>query len=283
MISKRLASATALAAGLVLATVTPSAQAPAPSGATFDVSSVKPNKDGGPSSVRVTPGGMLSVTNNNLRNIIRNAWNITNDQIVDGPDWLDSERFDITAKSTKPFTQNEAREMLKALLAERFGLVTHNESRQQNVFVLVMTRKDGALGPQMKKSDLDCEALFAAVTAGGKMPERLPNGNLPCGISVRAQQGLVVGTPASMEQFSRNLVGGVGRIVVDKTGLKGYYDFTLNFAPEAPPQPGAPPPAESNAPSLFTALQEQLGLKLEPGREPVDVLVIDRAVRPSAD
>jgi uncharacterized protein (TIGR03435 family) len=260
--NRRLAGVFVLAFGLAPA----AAQSP-----TFDVSSVKPNKEGGPSSVRVTPGGMLSVTNNNLRNIIRNAWNITNDQIVDGPDWLDSERFDITAKSARPFTQNEAREMLKALLAERFGLVTHSEKRQLNVFVLVQSRKDGALGPQMKKSDLDCEALFASVTAGGKMPERLPNGNLPCGLSVRAQQGMVVGSPASMEQFSRNLVGGVG------------YDVTLTFAPEAPPQPGAAPPADTNAPSLFTAMQEQLGLKLEPGREPIEVLVIDRAVRPSAD
>ena len=271
--SRRLVGVFVLAFGLSLA-----AQSP-----TFDVSSVKPNKEGGPSSVRVTPGGMLSVTNNNLRNIIRNAWNITNDQIVDGPDWLDSERFDITAKSTRPFTQNEAREMLKALLAERFGLVTHNEKRQLNVFVLVMSRKDGTLGPQLKKSDIDCDALMASVTAGGKMPERLPNGNLPCGIGVRPAQGMVVGSPASMEQLTRNLVGGVGRIVVDKTGLKGYYDFTINFAPEAPPQPGAPPPPDTSAPSLFTAMQEQLGLKLEPGREPIDVLVIDRAVRPSAD
>jgi uncharacterized protein (TIGR03435 family) len=88
-----------------------------------------------------------------------------------------------------------------------------------------------------------------------------------------------------MEQLSRNLVGGVGRIVVDKTGLQGYYDFTINFAPEAPPAPGAPaaPPPDSTAPSLFTAIQEQLGLKLEPGREPIQVLVIDRAERPAAD
>jgi uncharacterized protein (TIGR03435 family) len=203
-----------LAVGVYLAAAgAPSAQAPAPAGASFDVASVKPNKEGGPSSVRVTPGGTLSVTNNNLRNIIRNAWNITNDQIVGGPDWIDSERFDITAKASRPFSQDEARAMLKALLAERFGLVTHDEIRQLPVYVLVTARKDGALGPQMKKSDLDCAALFASVTAGGKMPDRLPNGNLPCGISVRGAQGMVVGSPASMEQFSRNLVGGVGRIV----------------------------------------------------------------------
>jgi uncharacterized protein (TIGR03435 family) len=276
-----------LALGVCLAAaVAPGAQTPGPAAAGFDVASVKPNKDGGPSSVRVTPGGMLTVTNNNLRNIIRNAWNITNDQIVGGPEWIDSERFDITAKASRPFTQDEARGMLKALLAERFGLVTRNETRELPVYVLALARKDGVLGPQIKKSDLDCAALFASVTAGGKMPERLPNGNLPCGISVRAAQGLVVASPASMEQLTRNLVGGVGRIVVDKTGLAGYYDFTLNFAPEG--VPGAPagaaaPPADVTAPSLFTAMQEQLGLKLEPGREPIEVLVIDRAERPAAD
>jgi uncharacterized protein (TIGR03435 family) len=281
----RQAAGMALAVGVWLAAAgAPGAQAPAPAAVSFDVASVKLNKDGGPSSVRVTPGG-VSVTNNNLRNIIRNAWNITNDQIVGGPAWIDSDRFDITAKASRPFSQDEARGMLKALLAERFGLVTRNETRELPVYVLVLARKDGALGPQMRKSDLDCAALFASVSAGGKMPERLPNGNLPCGISVRAAQGLVVASPASMEQLTRNLVGGVGRIVVDKTGLQGYYDFTLNFAPEAPPQPGAPagPGADTTAPSLFTAMQEQLGLKLEPGREPIQVLVIDRAERPAAD
>jgi uncharacterized protein (TIGR03435 family) len=282
--NRHTAGVTLLAVGVCLAAAgAPSAQAPAPAAASFDVASVKPNKDGGPSSVRVTPGGMLSVTNNNLRNIIRNAWNISNDQIVGGPDWLDSDRFDITAKASRPFSQDEARGMLKALLAERFGLVTRNETRELPVYVLVLARKDGALGPQMRKSDLDCAALFAAVTAGGKMPERLPNGNLPCGISVRAAQGLVVASPASMEQLTRNLVGGVGRIVVDKTGLQGYYDFTLNFAPESVPGAPAAPAADVTAPSLFTAMQEQLGLKLEPGREPIQVLVIDRAARPAAD
>ena len=283
---RRSAAMTAATLALVVAGArAPQAQVP-PAAATFDVSSVKPNKDGGPSSVRVTPGGMLSVTNNNLRNIIRNAWNITNDQIAGGPDWIDSERFDITAKASKPFAQDEARAMLQALLADRFGLVTHQETRDLSVYLLVLARKDGALGPQMKKSDVDCAALFAAVTAGGKMPERLPNGNLPCGISVRGNQGLVTGNGVAMEQLARNLVGGVGRIVVDKTGLPGYYDLNLTFAPEGPPPAqGAPagPAPDPGAASLFTAMQEQLGLKLEPGRAPISVLVIDRAQRPAAD
>jgi uncharacterized protein (TIGR03435 family) len=282
---RRLAVLGLAALGLVLATGVPHAQAPALPG--FEVSSVKPNKEGGPSSVRVTPGA-LTVTNNNLRNIIRNAWNITNDQIAGGPDWIDSERFDITAKASAPFNQEMARAMLQALLAERFGLVTHNETRELPVYLLVVARKDGTLGPQMKKSDLDCGALLAAVAAGEKMPDRLPNGNLPCGISIRANQGqgLVTGNGVAMEALARNLVGGVGRIVVDKTGLAGYYDINMTFAADGPPPPpGAPagPSPDSSAPSLFTAMQEQLGLKLEPGRAPIAVLVIDRVQRPAAD
>ncbi len=90
-----------------------------------------------------------------------------------------------------------------------------------------------------------------------------------------------------MEQLARNLMGGVGRIVVDKTGLTGYYDLNMTFSPE-PGQlpPGAPapaPPPDPSAPSLFTAMQEQLGLKLEPAREPIEVLVIDRVERPTPD
>ena len=282
------AGLTALAVGLTLAAAGAlQAQAPA-SPTAFDVSSVKPSKEGGPSSVRITPGGMLTVTNNNLRNIIRNAWNITNDQITGGPEWLDSERFDITAKASAPFKQEEARAMLQGLLAERFALKTHMETRELPVYLLVLARKDGVLGPQMKKADIDCTALFAAVTAGRKMPERLPNGNLPCGISVRgnAGQGLVTGNGVAMEALARNLVGGVGRIVVDKTGLPGYYDLNMTFAQDSlPTAPAAPAEAapDGAAPSLFTAMQEQLGLKLEPGRAPVQVLVIDRAERPTAD
>jgi len=271
----------------LLAIGAPRAQAPAAQPPAFDVASVKPNKDGGPSSVRVTPGGMLTITNSNLRNIIRNAWNITNDQIVGGPDWLDSDRFDITAKASQPFGQDQARAMLQALLADRFGLATHNETRELPVYLLVLARKDGALGPQMKKADVDCAALFASVAAGGKMPERLPNGNLPCGISVRLNQGqgVVTGNGVAMEQLARNLVGGVGRIVVDKTGLAGYYDINVTFAADGPPSAGAPaaPAPDPGGASLFTAMQEQLGLKLEPGRAPIPVLVIDRATRPAAD
>ena len=259
----------------------------AQAGATFEAASVKPNKDGGPSSVRITPGGLFTVTNNNLRNIIRNAFGITNPQIAGGPSWIDEDRYDMTARTAGPVNQAEAMLMLQALLAERFALRTHTERRELPVYALVRARADGALGPRMKKADVDCQALFAAVKAGGKMPPPGANGSLPCGISVRPGQGVVTGNAVAMEQLARNLQGGVGRIVVDKTGLDGYYDIDVTFTPEPgqplPPGAQAPTPADPSAPSLFTALQEQLGLKLEPAREPIEVLVIDRVERPSPD
>src|SRR5688572_10206246 len=164
----------ALALATVIVASAPPAGAQAPpataAGKTFDVASIKVNKEGGPSSVRITPGGMFTVTNNNLRNIIRNAFGITNAQIVGGPAWIDEDRFDITAKAAGPSDQPQAMVMLQALLAERFALRTHTERRELPVYLLVLARKDGALGPQMKKADVDCQALFAAVKAGGKMP-----------------------------------------------------------------------------------------------------------------
>jgi uncharacterized protein (TIGR03435 family) len=257
------------------------AQAPS---ASFDVASVKVNNAGGPSSVRAAPNGTLTVTNNTLRNIVRNAYGITNTQIVGGPDWFDAEHFDINAKAAAPFNQVQGMAMLRALLADRFKLAAHMETRELPIYALTLARSDGRLGPQMKRSDVDCAALFAAVQAGGRMPPAGPNGALPCGL--RMQPGTITGSAVAMEQLARNLVGGVGRIVVDKTGLAGFYDIDVTFSMDsalAPPPGQEAPRIDPAAPSLFTALQEQLGLKLDAQRGPVDVLVIDRAERPSAD
>ncbi len=260
------------------------AQAPPAPLAAFDVASVKVNSAGGPSSVRAAPNGTLTVTNNTLRNIVRNAYGITNAQIVGGPDWFDADHFDINAKAAAPFTQAQGMAMLRALLADRFKLAAHMETRESPIYALILARSDGRLGPRMKRSDVDCAALFAAVQAGGRMPPAGPNGALPCGL--RMQPGTITGSAVAMEQLARNLVGGVGRIVVDKTGLAGFYDIDVTFSMDSaltPPPGQEPPRVDPAAPSLFTALQEQLGLKLDAQRGPVEVLVIDRAERPSAD
>jgi uncharacterized protein (TIGR03435 family) len=182
---------------------------------------------------------------------------------VGGPGWLDTDRFDVVAKANAPFTTDEGRLMLRALLAERFGVLTHNESREMAVFVMRLVRRDGGLASGLRASVEDCTTLAAA------------QARLPCGLDVQLAAGVVTGRGVSIPQLARNLMNAVGRVVVDETGLSGAYDLELRFAPEQAPDPSAA--------SLFTAMQEQLGLKLEPGRAPISVLVIDRATRPAAD
>jgi uncharacterized protein (TIGR03435 family) len=179
----------------------PAQISPSPSSApAFDVASVKRTTVEGPSSVRLTPGGTLTVTNNVLLNIIRNAYNLSGAQIVDVPGWLQSERFDIVAKASAPFTQAQGMLMLRTLLAERFALVVHTDRREMPVYALSVVKKDGTLGPQMRRTNVDCAALFAAVKAGGPMPAPPgPGGSLPCGINVRP--GAVTGSSVSMEQL----------------------------------------------------------------------------------
>ena len=248
----------------VLAGDVPHAQAPVlPKPRTFEVATVKPNTEGGGSSQRTSPNGTLTFINNTPRNIIRNAYGLQGAQVIGGPAWLDTDRYDVVAKADAPFTTEEGRLMLRALLADRFGLTAHTETREAPVFLLRLVKSDGTLGPRMRPAAVECMTLAAA------------KAKLPCGLDVRLAAGAVTGTGVSVAQLARNLMGAVGRMIVDETGLTGAYDLELTFAPEPAP--------DSAAASLFTALQEQLGLKLEPGRAPVQVLVIDRAERPTAD
>jgi uncharacterized protein (TIGR03435 family) len=159
--------------------------------------------------------------------------------------------------------------MLRRLIADRFGVVVHDDTRDLPVFVLRIARADGRLGARMRPSTVDCGSLAVAAARA------------PCGLDVRFAAGSVTGIGVSMAQFARNLVGAAGRTVVDRTGLTGGYDFDLTFAPDSAATAG--PPVDPAAPTLFTAIQDQLGLKLEPGRAPVAVLVIDRASRPVPD
>jgi len=280
-----------------LATVIVSAQAPPQ----FEVASVKPNKSGdGRVMIGVQPGGRFTATNVPLRLLIRNAYQLQDFQIVGGPDWVGSDRFDIVAKAEAddlgdPFRADQTGQpsrgqlMLRALLAERFKLAAHNENREMPIFALVLARNDGKLGPQMHQSTTDCEALRAA--GRGAMPPPPPPGVAPadrvqCGIRVMPGNMMVGGS--TLTQFASSLGMFVGRIVVDKSGLTGAYDFTLTWTPDqfANRPPGSPDPLvngvpiDPNGPSIFTAVQEQLGLKLDSQKGPVTVLVIDRVEHP---
>ena len=276
----------------------------APQEPQLEVASIKPNKSSDNRvMLGIQPGGRFTATNVTLRMLIRNAYQLQEFQITGGPNWIADERFDIVAKAETgdgigdPFRAeangqpSRGQLMIRALLADRFKLVVHNEDKEMPIYALVLARGDGKLGPQLKVSETDCAAMIAAGRGRGRGPMPPPGPPQPgtpmqCGIRIGPGNMAVGGSP--MTQVATSLAMFAGRIVVDKTGLAGNYDFTLSWTPDQMPgagqrPPGAPepPPIDPNGPSLFTAVQEQLGLKLDSQRGPVAMLVIDRAERPT--
>jgi uncharacterized protein (TIGR03435 family) len=261
-----------------------SAQTPDIDKLQFEVASVKPNKTGATSSsLGLQPGGRIVATNVALRLLIRNLYNVQADQIVGAPDWIESERFDIEARADREYPPQadapapELLAMMRNLLADRFRLVVHRETREMPVYALVTARDDKSLGPQIRRVDVDCAAEAARAMAarrGGAPPtSEKPGAMPPCGMRMRP--GNVITRATTLQQLTRNLSQFVGRAVVDRTGLVGVFDIDLEWSPEQT--------ADASGPSIFTAVQEQLGLKLDAQRVPVDVLVIDRVERPAPD
>jgi bla regulator protein BlaR1 len=251
-------------------------QAPPSAKPTFEVASVKPNTsaDSG-ASFGIRPGGQLVVRNNTLRNMIRNAFQVQNFQITGGPAWFDTLRFDITAKApTANPTMEEFMAMTQALLVDRFKLVIRRESRDIPVY-----------GPRLTRGTVDCAALAEAARRGSPPPAPRPDGGPQCG--TRNTPGHMIASGVTMADLARNISNFAGRMTVDRTGLVGRFDLDLEYTPDQMPPPGAVPPdvprPTLDGPSLFTAVQEQLGLKLDSQRAPADLLVIDSASEPMPD
>lgn len=238
-----------------------------------------------------------------LADMIRGAYQLQEFQIVGGPKWLATDRFDIVAieeadaaraSSARAQTPDRGQLMTRALLADRFNLAVHKETREMPVYALVLARNDGRLGQRIRRSTVDCAALSKAGERVGMISP--PGETMPldaCGSSIGP--GFIFANGRTMGQiataFSRltNTGWWLNRLVVDRTGLDGAFDIGLRFTPDRIPNveavPGLPPmPAiDPDGPSIFTAVQEQLGLKLDAQRGPVEVLVIDRAEPPTED
>jgi uncharacterized protein (TIGR03435 family) len=251
-------------------------------------------------SARTLPGGRYEAINIPPRLLIINSYGLQPQQLVGAPDWISTERFDIVAKAAGDLEPPPSRDqpsrlqvMIRSLLAERFKLKIHRESRQVDVYALVAARDDGKLGPDLRPSAVDCQALTAARRGGGPPPEPVKPGERPqCGARLLAGE-LIAGGQPLLELVSM-LAATVGRGVVDRTGLKGSYDIHLRWTPDIVRQNAAGTirsetvringiEFDPNGPSIFTALQEQLGLKLESGRGTVDALIIDHIERPVPD
>ena len=269
-----------LLVGLAVASVTLLAQTTLPS---FEVASVKRNPSGlGRSMIEnVQPSGLWHLTNVPTRALIRTAYRVHDFQIVGAPDWVQTEHYDVVAKASgdlRPASPGAPRAhflMLRSFLIARFKLKAHLETREAPVLALVMARADGKPGAGLVPAHDDCAAIVAAEIKGERSAS--PPGERPtCGL-IAGSNGIAGGNQ-SMGQLASQLTGRMNRMVLDRTGLSGVFNFTLNFLPD-----GSPIDASNNWPSLPTALQEQLGLKLEPARGPVEMLVIDSVERPTPD
>ena len=242
----------------------------------FEVASVRVNTSGSPISRMTAPTGTgrFDVTNASVRMLILNAYGIPGFQLTGGPSWIETVRVDVVARAATTVTRDEISRMVRGLLAERFNLAVHREQREMPVYSLVVARDDRRLGPRLHASTTDCAI---ATAAGGAAPQ-LPSGQLLC--TTRMSPASINAGGMTMARLAQTLSGIVGRVVTDETKLTGTSDLQLTFAPEQPLPPGASPPADPDAPSIFAALQEQLGLKLNTRRDMVDVLVIDRVDPP---
>jgi uncharacterized protein (TIGR03435 family) len=234
-------------------------------GQAFEAASIKPNSSGRPGSGISTYPGRIKIINSPLKFCVQVAWNVKDYQVSGGTGWMDTDRFDIDAVAANPFTQEESRKMLQALLSDRFGLVIHREMQDKAGYALVSGRN----GPKLPAPIEDPSIMFNR-TASGDMTLNAPN--------------------VTMTQLAGALSTALGATVVDQTAIEGKYNISLQWTPDSATQPrmmksGEPapavPPDAVLGPSLFTALQEKLGLKLESRKVPVEVIVIDRANRPS--
>jgi uncharacterized protein (TIGR03435 family) len=274
---RALAGGAALAGGIVIAL---NVQAAPPQSTTtaFEAASIRRNNSGDGNSMRnVGGGGRLVFVNYSLRQLITAAYDIQPFQLIGGPSWADSDRFDVTATAGTNAPLPQLHLMLRSLLADRFKLVVRVEQRDLPRYTLTKARDDGRLGSALKRSTVDCGPTGRG--RGAPIPGAAPGP--PAGCRAWISPSGIDFAGQSIGALAGVLSMVVRRPVADKTGLAGGYDLQLSFAPEVGPAAAGDAAIDPNAASLFTALQEQLGLKLESERGPVDVVVIESADQPT--
>jgi uncharacterized protein (TIGR03435 family) len=304
--ARTLAFPLAIAGIVTISAVNLPAQAPDTKPPAFEVASVKPNKSGDVHWI-LAPRGSQAIGNNvPLDAVIRAAYQVSSNHIVGAPAWTSSEHFDIIAKAPPGMTLTLGRRprpgpfeiMLRNLLAERFQLVVHSEAREMPLYALVRARRDGKLGARLQPVSEECAAKVADFIAGRRRPTlddlQQPSQPVPCG-ALQVSPNNIESGGATMAQLAEWLSEPrvSGRLVQDRTALTGIYYVSLRWTPSGLVRSDALPPdqplqlngvpVDVTDPSLFTALPEQLGLKLESTKGPVEVLVIDHVEQPTPD
>jgi len=273
----------------------------------FEVASVKPVAFG-PTRIEMPPTGRVNFTNASVKTLVRTAYRLENYQIIGGPDWLDVDRFDVQARPAEDYQPPKlapcigadcpltpVQLMMQGLLADRFQLKMHREMREMPVYELTIGKNGFKLKEVPEPAPREPGAPFPPPppppppgtpppTTAGALPTAPPGVMMgfPFGFSASAVAFAVL--PSYLSQI-------LGRSVIDRTGIKGIYDFKLAFSrdglpnnfPGPPPPAGAPAPliASDPAPSIFTALQEEMGLKLDSAKGMTEVLVIDSVQKPT--
>jgi uncharacterized protein (TIGR03435 family) len=240
----------------------------------FEVAAIKLNKSGSGSSRSNINNGRFTATNVSLKNLMEyEAYGIPGNRILDGPKWLDSTRFDIEAKMDDAEADHlrtlahgarrlEAQAMFQHLLADRFKLAVHRETRELPVYALIVAKK----GPKLQPTKESTEGSVTSSQSSRSGAQFTAKG---------------VTLPELAEALTQELSGELGRDIIDRTEIKGRYDLTLKWTSATAAATDSAASATDPGPSIFTAVQEQLGLKLEPAKASVQVLVIDHAEMPS--
>jgi bla regulator protein blaR1 len=261
----------------------------------FEVASIKPDLEHGGMAVRPLPGRLIADAS--VRLLMQNAYAVPPFQIEGGPAWVDSERYAVDAKAGGNANRAQIFLMLQSLLEDRFQLKTHRETRELPVYTLVAARGGLKLPPPKEggcvNPDADAPPDWAEGRMAGRMPPPQP-GKPPsprCGsinVMLAASGARMQGGKLPMPEFVRVLSTVLGRTVIDKSGFTGLFDVQVDFVPDetTPALPAPPPgaaPLDFNGPSILTAMQQQLGLRLESSKGPVEVIIVDYIERPSAN
>jgi uncharacterized protein (TIGR03435 family) len=287
------------AASLVIVAHSAASQAPAPKptdaapSAVFEAASIKPQAPSSDGSIRVMvrypTNGRLTAAGATVKTLICTAYGISDFQVLGGPEWIDSDRYDVEAtpgaaleeqlqKMTSDQSTLVKHQMLQTLLAERFKLTLHHDTKELPIYALVVA-KGGSKLQETKPDDANPDAANAPAHPSGKGRMRM---------SFQSTAIELTATGMAMDGLARQLASQLHSTVQNQTGLKGIYDFTLHFTPEDAPMDASEPGGGANASladnsgtSIFAAVQDQLGLKLESKKGPVEVVVVDHVDKPS--